>query len=309
MGLKIATGAYTGNASDNRAVVTGLTFTPKVVLVACDYGTPAILRTDSMAGDLSIPGNASAGSTGLIESIDAAGFTISASIYVNYGGWPYTWIALGGTDLITGTYTGNGSDNRAITGVGISPGFVFIKANKAAAPAFRGTNSTGDLSYIDVSTLAADIIQSLDADGFTLGTNVNVNENGTTYYWFAVNNVSNLMGQGTYTGNDMDNRDITGLNFDPTFVMVKSRYGAWLYFRHTGYIGDLARMLDATGPEDNRIQSFGPTSFQVGSNVYVNNGTLTYDYWYFRDYTAAASLSFIPSIMQHKFIPSFLGGN
>ena len=51
--------------------------------------------------------------------------------------------AFPGTRVATGTYTGNATDNRSITGVGFSPNVVIVKA------------ATADLGVISTTTMAA----------------------------------------------------------------------------------------------------------------------------------------------------------
>ncbi len=281
--LKFATGSYTGNGTDNRAVVTGLSFTPKVVFVSSTIGLSSVVRTDSMAGDTSslfVGG----GGADRIQSITADGFTVGTDINVNYDTFSYQWWALGGTEVTTGTYTGDGADNRNVTGVGFQPGFMMVVPASAQTryASYRGSNMSGDLTFSGSIAAAANYIQSLAADGFQLGTNVAVNENASTYYWWAVNSTSTSMGQGSYAGNATDNRNITGLSFDPTLVIVKWDAATWGYVRTTANTGDESKPLDAESMVADFIQAFGTTSFQVGGNIYVNGTSQTYYYWYFR---------------------------
>ena len=91
----------------------------------------------------------------------------------------------------TKLYTGNATDNHAITGVGFAPDFTWIK-NRANAydhmlfDALRGTGSlrenlrsnTNDASDNDATNL-----KTLDSDGFTLGTGGYVNHASTFVSW------------------------------------------------------------------------------------------------------------------------------
>jgi len=85
----------------------------------------------------------------------------------------------------TKIYTGNGSNNHAISGVGHQPDFTWIK-NRAAdwnilTDSLRGVTK---LMYSN-SNVAQDTdstyIQSFNSDGFTLGTNTDVNDNADNY--------------------------------------------------------------------------------------------------------------------------------
>ena len=49
-----------------------------------------------------------------------------------------------------------------------------------------------------------------------------VNRTGTTYHYVAWNEIPGKVDVGTYTGNGADNRNITGVGFQPDFVMVQT---------------------------------------------------------------------------------------
>lgn len=89
--------------------------------------------------------------------------------------------------IAVGSYTGNGSDNRQITGVGFTPKFVLIK-RADANPAVWRFGIAGDASFQVTATggSAANYIQSLDSDGFTIGTDISVNNNTSTFYYVAI---------------------------------------------------------------------------------------------------------------------------
>lgn len=92
-----------------------------------------------------------------------------------------------------GTYTGNGVDSRWID-VGFKPDFVMTTAATSRSGVYRTSPHTGDdASFFHQYANAADMIQSFgwngaDNWGFQVGTNVNTNENGVTYYWMALRN-------------------------------------------------------------------------------------------------------------------------
>ena len=79
---------------------------------------------------------------------------------------------------------------------------------------------TGDVSkQMGTGTIVTDSIQSLDPNGFTVGTGASVNPNGTTYQWVAWKTGTNEMKVGTYTGTGAS-QSIAGLNFSPDIVFV-----------------------------------------------------------------------------------------
>ena len=77
----------------------------------------------------------------------------------------------GVSEVLTGTYVGNGADNRPITGLGFQPDLVIVKATTAGQAVARTSTMTGDVSkQMGTGTPSTDSIQSLDPTGFTVGT-------------------------------------------------------------------------------------------------------------------------------------------
>jgi len=83
-------------------------------------------------------------------------------------------------------YTGNGSDAHGITGVGFQPDFVWTKIrsgsdNHGLYDVIRGVtnNLQTNSNYAQQSSSA--LLQSFDSDGFTVGTNGEINNNSSTF--------------------------------------------------------------------------------------------------------------------------------
>ncbi len=91
----------------------------------------------------------------------------------------------------TGSYTGNGVDNRAITGVGFLPKLVILqKITDPPTFTIHSEQDSGDISAKLIGgttdfSRGTNHIQSLDADGFTIGTNVAVNQDTIAYHYYA----------------------------------------------------------------------------------------------------------------------------
>lgn len=191
-GGSFRTGTYAGNATVPRAF-TGLGFAPDFLGIWDDLGDTGGWRTSSMATDSYLPYNAGALLTDRILSLDSDGFTLSFRNEVNGTGRNYYWAALDTTSgqAIPISYTGNGSDNRSITGAGFAPDVSMVKDGAANAMAIRFTGETGDNSFLMTATgEGANIIQALEADGFQVGTAANVNTNTNTYYSFSLKNTT-----------------------------------------------------------------------------------------------------------------------
>jgi len=82
---------------------------------------------------------------------------------------------------------------------------------------------------------------------------------------------------GTYTGDGLDDRNITGVGFDPTFVIVMRLDGAVSIRFKTAAMGvDTKKAEGALNP--NEIQAFITDGFQVGTDASVNNSGSEYSY-------------------------------
>lgn len=125
----------------------------------------------------------------------------------------------------TGTYTGNGSDNRAITGIGFQPTLVWIKpkdttANNGAM-SWDALGSDKSFDPAGSSTPSANMIQSFDVDGFTIGTEANVNTSGVDYVWVAMTGTASYVKTGSYVGNGTSSNVVSGVGFQPDFIIIK----------------------------------------------------------------------------------------
>jgi len=198
-------------------------------------------------------------------------------VAVSAAPWP------GEAQIITGTYLGDGLDNRAITGVGFQPDVVIIKGNDTQQAVCRTSTMTGDNSKSMGSPglpLAADQIQSLDANGFAIGTNVQVNSPGINYYWVAFKAQAGFLTVGSYVGDGADDRSIGGVGFQPEWVVVMSSGGSRALHRSASMAGDTSNFFSASVSGANLIQALEPNGFQVGNSPEVN-GAATFHYMAF----------------------------
>ena len=158
----------------------------------------------------------------------------------------YTTINKSSEHFNTKLYTGNATDNTAITGVGFQPDFTWIKARSInyshnAQDAVRGAGKRlePDQTYAEGTYPS---FKSFDTDGFTLGTSAGVNDNGQTFAswnWKAGTTGSGTTGQSktynysvnttagfsiiTYQGSGVTNHKIPHhLGAKPTVKIVKA---------------------------------------------------------------------------------------
>jgi len=138
--------------------------------------------------------SANATATGELVRFDQADDStlqiLAGVLQLKDSGTTFAKLATGGVRMATGTYTGTGVASRAITGVGFQPSIVFL-FDLTHGSAFGWGCKTANMAtftHYAAAGWASQIIVSLDADGFTLGTNhafVN-NADGRTYNWIAI---------------------------------------------------------------------------------------------------------------------------
>ncbi len=180
--------------------------------------------------------------------------------------------------LATGSYAGNGVNARPITGIGFQPDVVIIKSSAGRSAIIRTSTMSGDKSKIvnNTGALAANLVESLNADGFTVGTDNRVNVVGDAYYWVAMRAGSDMK-VGSYVGNGVDNRSITGVGLQPVWVVTLGD-GDDSIFRPGPLAGDASYSMTGTAPVANDIQALEANGFQVGNSVDVNQSGVTYHY-------------------------------
>lgn len=172
-------GAYTGTGGDNLNVTyTGINFTPTILVTKGDTTQQCSARFGNITGDNCTTLSNGVGSANQIQNFQANGFQLGTNGRANTASVYYHFFAM--RDYLgvikQGTFTGNGADNRSITGIGFQPDVVILK-NRATTDAavLRTSAMSGDLSGPLTGATAADLIQSLDLDGFTVGTAAAVN--------------------------------------------------------------------------------------------------------------------------------------
>ena len=188
--------------------------------------------------------------------------------------------------FVTGSYTGDGNDDRWINTVGFLPNLVLVKGDTSAWAVWRtSTMAAGDCAYFTrYRANFPNAIQAFGANGFQVGTDVTVNANGVVYYYSAFRDTGGDDFQvGTYTGDGNDDRNIVGLGFRPTVVWTKADDTEPAVWRIDENIGDDSlHFLSPANAADN-IQGFVADGFQVGTDNQVNELNSVYHYAAFCD--------------------------
>jgi len=234
----------------------------------------------------------------------------------------YTTIKKPSDYFNTKLYTGDGTSNQAITGVGFQPDFTWIKIRSNSHfhnlfDVIRGVNKAlvTDDSGAEHTDDQYGWLSSFDSDGFTTqdGSDVthwSVNKSGDTYAswnWLADNTSgsSNTDGSITstvsanttsgfsivsYTGTGANATVGHGLGSTPSVVMVKRRNGnSWWYVRHTGTnITDGHVFLNTTSTastQSTSIIGLSSSTFSLGTEVSVNDSGGTFIAYCFAEKT------------------------
>lgn len=291
--LKVAVGSYTADATDDRQIDISDTtsspsiadFTPKAVFVKCDTTASAIWYSDAMAADLSLrPTVSTNGAANLIQSLNSNGFVIGSDAAVNPASGTCWYLALGGSDVATGTYAGNNADPRTIAiSPTITPIMVLAQKLGASASQMWGNTTCTDVTWYTPSGTAAlgDIIQACGSGSFEVGNGIpGVNETSSTNYYVTIASVSGQSAVGSFTGDTNDNRDITALSFQPDFVWIKGASStATACVRFKDQTSDDSISLGGAASTTNQIQSMLSNGFQVGTASCANENTINMNYF------------------------------
>ena len=208
----------------------------------------------------------------------------------------YTTIDDPGLFFNTVIYTGDGNDDRTVTGVGFSPDLTCLKSRDETEhhtwnDTVRGANKQlySNLSYAEGTD--TDRLKSFDSDGFTLGTDVIVNKNNikfVSWNWLAGSNAANTAGDidstvsvNTTSGisicswtHDGGNSTIGhGLGAIPEVIITKERNNSGSWNSYFASVGNAHRMvLQGTNA---KISSSIWNSTTPTSSVFTMNDSIT----------------------------------
>jgi Peptidase family C25 len=171
--------------------------------------------------------------------------------------------------MATGSYVGDGTTGRQITGLSFAPDAVLIKADATAHAVMRTStmgagNVSKDTSASTVITSITDRITSLDTNGFTVGTDTTVNANAVVYYWTAWSTSTNIA-VAQYSGDGTASQAITGLSFSPDFLIILPAGDRWPMHR-TSLSGTNSFRFSGTGMANDAVTSLDPTGFSVSNS-------------------------------------------
>jgi hypothetical protein len=142
---KIAVGTYTGNGGTAQNI-TGLGFTPVMVLVQKVGSATAFIATSTMSGQTKVNG-AGALASNYITAMASGQFTIGTnSANANTTAATYYYVAFAATAVSVGTFTGTGS-TQAIT-IGFQPYMVWAMPASSTWPNYSQMSLKGSTSNV-----------------------------------------------------------------------------------------------------------------------------------------------------------------
>lgn len=278
-------GVYTGDGAATKAI-TAVGFQPDLVWVKRTTAVVGNFRTSAMSTNHGAYFSATANDTTgvLFRTLDSTGFTVGLTNNTAYGLFYYVAFKNLANKAYVGTFSGNGTDDRNITGVGFTPNFVLVKQDAAIVPAFSQTYTWGDYSSVTTAAAnAANHIQALQSDGFQVGNSTSVNASGVNSYYFAFGGSaapspsgSFFMQRGSYTGSGVARTIET--SFAPDLVIIKGDTTQYAVFG-TSIQNNLTQYFSTAvvGFADG-ITSMTGTGFTLGTHTTVNTNGTTYEW-------------------------------
>ena len=187
----------------------------------------------------------------------------------------------------TVTYKGNGNYGHYIGGTGFKPDLTWIKerngtSDHCVVDSVRGATKKLQTNTTDAEDNDTNSVTAFTTDGFTVGAQNQVNENGmpiVAWNWDMGADTPTGFGAVAYKGNG-GTQSVSGFGFRPDVTWIKARHTTYDHYfedriRGTGKI----LYWNKTDTEDNishAITSFDPDGFSMGSESGHNENNGTY---------------------------------
>lgn len=238
--LKVISYVGTGSAQD----ITSPGFDPDVILIKkrAPTGTSSLGAFKVRGVDTRVP-NVTALQTNAVTAHIANGFSLGTNIAVNESGSTYDAICLAGASshfdgpfFGYGSYTGDSVDDRDIV-VGAQPDFIFLMGADASGDHFgKWSDITGDAAVLHRASAGGEsnYIQAINVDGFEVGTNANASPLVYTYFWIRFGTLGlldELFNADVFNRGAVASGSVTGMAFQPGFVVAKQRANASAYYK------------------------------------------------------------------------------
>ena len=185
---EIAAGSYLGDGAAARDVTTpGMSPEAVMLLPSSATSVPILISGMSPAARLDTATTLASSLTDL----EPDGFQVGNSTSANTSGTTYHWVAFseapGSVDI--GSYSGNNTAGRVVSGLGLTPAFTLVRAAPTASRngMFRAEAWAANASsYFSASANPTTGITSFGAGSFTVGNLTHVNASAVAYSYIAL---------------------------------------------------------------------------------------------------------------------------
>jgi len=288
--VQIETGTYTGNGGASREIPTARA--PDVVFTKRINGTATGMITRwgrRIPTNITFVVGSGSGSaqTNQIRELTADGFVVGSGQNQNTALYAYLALSFGGAKHLwqDGVYYGTGVDGLEVRGDYVGTEFLpdyltIVRATAGYAMAFRTAAHSGDAAQTWTGVQTTNVIQTLESDGFTLGTATSTNA-VDYYYWMALRQHAGMV-VGSYTGTGAEQTIETG--FQPAAVFVKARTAADAgLFLSDGMVANSIKSIPVSGAAEDTAGIIALTSngFTVGTSAGANAAAVPYSYMAF----------------------------
>ena len=183
-------------------------------------------------------------------------------------------------------YSGN-ETGRTLTGVGFQPDFTWIKerngaTNQMLTDSVRAATKTLHSQNADGESTDAQALKSFNSDGFTVGTDGDVNTGSDTYVaWNWKKTADAGFDIVLYTGNATNRTISHSCGSAPKMIITKSRAGNNWFVYHESIGNTKMIKLNTTSAEETKAaiwNSTSPTSsvFSLGTDNDANEDTINF---------------------------------
>ena len=288
--VQIETGTYTGNGGTSREIPTARA--PDVVFTKRINGTATGMITRwgrRIPQNISFVVGSGSGSaqTNQIRELTADGFVVGSGQNQNTALYAYLTLSFGGAKHLwqDGVYYGTGVDGLEVRGDYVGTEFLpdyltIVRATAGFAMAFRTAAHSGDAAQTWTGVQTTNVIQTLETDGFTLGTATSTNA-VDYYYWMALRQHAGMV-VGSYTGTGAEQTIETG--FQPAAVFVKARTAADAgLFLSDGMVANGIKSIPVSAAAEDTagITALTSQGFTVGTSAGANAAAVPYVYMAF----------------------------
>jgi len=208
-------------------------------------------------------------------------------------------------EVATGSFIGDGTAVRAITGIGFAPEVVIANSAGAGKTALlRSSTMAGTMELAANLPLLVGFITSLDADGFTVDGNPKLNDVGVVTHWVAFSEVDDGFAVGTYLGDgagggiSVDISDTSSSpDFQANYLILLPENSEFPIQRFEDGSDTSSSSLGFTGPlvVGSDVTALTPTGFATTGGARTNELNTRYHYVAWRERTGTEVGTYVGS--------------